>query len=160
MSSAVLLAVDREHLLSALDGGLGTRHRAVSFGTDFWTEDSRENPESFPSPVPAYIYAVMRGAAAAVPYATWQGRFLGYRRAEDFRPGELDRTRPPTTIARRNPRLPLDQQETDWAGYMMIDDLHELETGHWIALQKFRIRGKAYAGTVVRHPLVVEEPTR
>jgi hypothetical protein len=44
MDDIVLIGVDSEHLESALREGLAQGERLVSFGTDFWTEDARENP--------------------------------------------------------------------------------------------------------------------
>ena len=42
MTQVVLMGVDREHLESAVDAGLGTADRPVSFGTSLWPE-----PESY-----------------------------------------------------------------------------------------------------------------
>jgi hypothetical protein len=160
MADALLTVVHREHLVSAMQHGLGSNGRLVSFGTDFWSEDARANPETFPSPIPAFIYAAMDGAGEPVPAATWRGIFVGYRRAESFAPGQLDLTRPPSTLGRRDPMLPPEQQEPDWAGYLLVDGLRELSPSEWIPLPRFRIGGKPFAATVVRHPLLVEAPSR
>jgi hypothetical protein len=155
MTEAVLIGVDEEHLKSAADEGLGVGERRVSFGTDFWTENSRENPEAFPIGVDCYIYAVTRGIGEAVPYATWTARFVGYRRAESFEPGELDPTRPRTTLERRRLDLADDEREPDWAGYLLLTDLRQLGQDKWVPLGRFRVKGRPYAGVVVRHPLLV-----
>ncbi|HEY8870302.1 MAG TPA: hypothetical protein VIM30_13055 [Candidatus Limnocylindrales bacterium] len=155
MTEAVLIGVDIEHLKSAFDGGLGQGERLVSFGTDFWSEDARENPEGFATGVPCYIYGVTRGLSEAVPYATWIARFVEYRRAESFALGDLDATRPQTTIDRRRPELSDDEREPSWAGSLMLTDLRPLDQADWVPLGRFRVHGRPFSGTLVRHPLLV-----
>ncbi len=147
----VLAGVDLEHLRSALVEGLGTRERPVSFGTNAWPE-----PTTFPADIPIYIYGVTRGSEPSIPAATFRGTFREYRAAESFGLAELDATRPATTLARRDPTLPEEQQEPWWAGYLMVSDLEGLERP--VPLSRFRIGGKAASLTVVRRPLLASLP--
>jgi hypothetical protein len=123
----------------------------VSFGTSLWPE-----PESYPIGIPIYIYEVTRGLSESLAAAQWSGTFVGYRRRERFATqADLDQTRPPTTIARRDTTLPEDQQEPDWAGYLLVADLKRLAEPVW--LRQFRVAGdRRFSGAVVRHPQLAE----
>jgi hypothetical protein len=151
----VLMAVDWEHLDQARRDGLGRDGRLVSFGTDFWSEDARDNPENWDRGLTAFFYAAIRGVYPAASYATWQARFEGYRRRESFTTGELEATRPESTNKRAllPPEHP--EHEPEWAGYMLFDELNELSDGG-IPLASFTIRGQPFTQAVVRHPLLVE----
>jgi hypothetical protein len=153
MTTVVLLGVDAEHLKSARDGGLGEEGRMASLGTNFWTEQEAERPENFPAGVPAYIYEVTRGLGEAVPFAKWAGTLVGYRDGSSLSAEEYDRTRPERTRHRRDPSLPLDEMEPDWAGYLMVADLHVLEEP--VPLGRFWAKGRR-CGPVIRHPMLAE----
>jgi hypothetical protein len=147
---AILMGVDREHLESAVQGGLGRGDRLVSFGTEVYPD-----PLSFPTSVPAFFYEVR---AEAAPFATYRGRFVRYEAdpgTHEFRV-RLDLTRPETTLRQRDPSLPDEQQETLWGGYLFFTDLEKLDTP--IPLHEFRIGKRPFAGVVVRRPLVVDWP--
>lgn len=160
MDDSVLIGADLEHLESAHQNGLGQGNRVVSFGTDFWTEDAGSSPETFPIGATCYIYGATRGLSESVPEATWISRFVAYRRAESFAPGELDATRPPTTLVRRRHDSADDEREPEWAAYIMLTDLRPLDSHEWIPLRDFSIRGRRFGGTVVRHPLLVSRIPR
>jgi hypothetical protein len=145
----VLAGIDEEHLASA--AAAFPPHEEVSFGTMLWQE-----PPTFPRDVPIYIYAVTRGHGESIPAATWRGFFSRYRRREDFASQEaLDTTRPPTTLARRD-HPDENEREPEWAGYLMLTHLHRLDPDQWVPLSKFRVSGKRFTGTVVRHPMLAE----
>lgn len=153
----VLAGVDEEHLRSAAEQ-IEAGWPLVSFGTDFWVEDARERPESWPEKIPIYFYAVTRGLSESVPLATWAGRFVGYETREAFRAKALDRTRPPTAVARRDPNRPSAEQEPDWNGFLLVSDLRALENSEWVPLGRFLVGGRPFRGTVVRHPMLCELP--
>jgi len=150
MMQVVLAGIDLEHLESAVGAGLGQGDRPVSFGTNAWPD-----PEAFPANIPIYIYGVTRGTVESIPAATWTGTFVGYRRREHFADQQaLDLTRPPSTIARRDPSLPDDEQEPEWPGYLMVTDLRRLEP--FVSLRKFLVNERPFQGMVVRQPMLVE----
>jgi hypothetical protein len=150
----ILAGIDEEHLKSASDDGLGAADRPVSYGTTVWPE-----PEQFPRDIPIYIYAVTRGESEPIQAATWVGTFRGYRRREQFASQqELDDTRPRTTIARRDPMLPDEQQEPEWPGYLLVTDLRRLDKH--VPLRRFRVgRNRPFTAAVVRRPMLVDLPT-
>jgi hypothetical protein len=145
----ILAGVDLEHLESAV--GTFPPHEQVSFGTMLWQE-----PPTFPRDVVMYIYAVTRGSTESVPAATWRGFFSRFRRREDFASrAELDATRPKSTLDRRD-HPDENEREPEWAGYLMVTHLHRLDPDRWVPLSKFRVSGKPFKGTVVRHPVFSE----
>lgn len=144
------MGVDREHLESALEHGLGRDDGLVSFGTQIYPE-----PLSFPTDIPAYFYEVR---ADAEPFAVYRATFVRYEPdpgTEAFR-RRLDETRPKTTLDRRAETVPEDEREPWWNGYLVFTDLEPLPER--ILLSRFRVGKRPFDGTVVRRPLIVELP--
>jgi hypothetical protein len=83
----------------------------------------------------------------------WAGTLVGYRDGSSLSAEEYDRTRPERTRHRRDPSLPFDEMEPDWAGYLMVADLHELEEP--VPLGRFWANGRR-CGPVIRHPMLAE----
>lgn len=147
---ALLMGVDREHLESAISAGLGRGPRLVSFGTQLYPD-----PLSYPTDIPAFFYEVR---ADAMPFATYGGTFVRYSADDgtaEFQ-RRLDETRPPTTLARRDPSLAEEQQEPWWNGYLFFTDLEKLPQP--MPLSQFTVGKGRLRAPSVRRPLIVDLP--
>ncbi len=149
----MLAGVDGEHLLSAREGGLGEPGHLASFGTNWWSEAPSERLDALPTGVPIYFYVVTRGLDESVPVAQWRGTFVAYHEGP-LSEADWQSTRPRSARDRRDPNLPDDEREPDWAGYVLVADLLEIDRP--VPLNRFWVKGRHFAGSVVRHPQLAD----